>query len=323
MIFPLYIFDFTLETKPNEIPKSYTTDEIKNNLIPEIQPRDFNLLDKNNNYKISTLIIRKSGYLLKLYNFRCIVTSSKAYIFNTENFNLVNFIAFFNYSFNNSNMVSISLPYELRFLELILIYVCNQTDITIDQLTVLVNQISFEDLESSNLKNILSLQNKLTNAEQEYIEIKNVISELVESSEDMFDMFLSKKSVDNDNLIKDDELKLEEFERLLDNYNNQLNEDINLIKKLIKEIENKLRLADISLADFRNRIALYNTKISILSISISIGSFIAAIYGMNLKNHIENLEGGLYIISGIIMIISTITYNLIFHRLESIIKRII
>ena len=208
-------------------------------------------------------------------------------------------------------------------MELLLIYVCNQTDITIDQLTVLVNQISFENLESTNLKNILSLQNKLTNAEQEYIEIKNVISELVESKDDMFDMFLSKKSIDYNNLIQDDELKLEEFERLLDNYNNQLNEDINLIKKLIKEIENKLRLADISLADFRNRIALYNTKISILSISISIGSFIAAIYGMNLKNNIENLAGGLYIITSIIIVTSTIIYNLIFHKLKTIIKRII
>ena len=87
-------------------------------------------------------------------------------------------------------MISIALPSELRFFELLLIYVCNQTDITIDQLTILVNQISFENLKSSNLKSILSLQNKLTIAEQEYIEIRNVISELVKSKEDMFDLYL-------------------------------------------------------------------------------------------------------------------------------------
>ena len=314
MIFPLYIFDFNQESKPNEIPKNYSTEQIKEDLIPEIQPRDFNLLDKSNNYKISTLIIRKSGYLLKLYNFRCIITSTKAYIFNTENFNITNFITFFNYSFNNLNIISISLPSELRFLELLLIYVCNQTDITIHQLTISVNQVSFENIKSTNLKNILSLQNKLTNAEQEYMEIRNVISELVESKEDMFDMYLSKKSKNLDNIDKDDELKLDEFERLLDNYNYQLNEDIHLIKKLIKEVDNKLRLADISLADLRNKIALYNTQISILSISISIGSFIAAIYGMNLQNNIENLTGGLYIISSGIIIISVIVYNLVYYQ---------
>lgn len=323
MIFPLYIFDFNLESKPIEIPKNYSTQQIRESLIPEIQPRDFNLLDKSNNYKISTLIIRKSGYLLKLYNFRCIITSSKAFIFNTENFNVTNFISFFNYSFNNSDIISTSLPSELRFLELLLIYVCNQTDITINQLTISVNQISFENVKSNNLKNILSLQNKLTNAEQEYNEIKNVVSDLLESKEDMFEMYLSKKSDNINNLNQDDESKLDEFERLLDNYNYQLDEDIYLIKKLIKEVDNKLRLADISLADFRNKIALYNTQISILSISISIGSFIAAIYGMNLQNNIENLTGGLYIISSVIIIISVIVYNLVYYQLDRIIKKII
>ena len=319
MIFPLYIFDFALENPPCSIPKNYTTEQIKD-LIFEIQPRDFNLLDKSNNYKISTLIIRKSGYLLKLYNFRCIITPTKAYIFNTENFNIDNFIHFFNYNFNNKNMISIALPSELKFLELLLIYVCNQTDITIDQLTILVNQISFENLKSSNLKSILSLQNKLTIAEQEYIEIRNVISELVKSKEDMFDLYLSKKSTDYNNIIKDDELKLDEFEILLENYDNQLNEDINLIKKLIKEVDNKLRLADISLADFRNMIALYNTQISIISLSISFGSFIAAIYGMNLQNNMENLIGGLYIMSGIIISISLIIYNLVYCQLGKKLK---
>ena len=323
MIFPLYIFDFNLELKPNEIPKNYTIEQIKESLIPEIQPRDFNLLDKSNNYKISTLIIRKSGYLLKLYNFRCIVTKTNAYIFNTENFNITNFISFFNYNFNNKNMISITLPSELKFLELLLIYVCNQTDITINQLTILVNQISFEYLESSILKNILSLQTRLTNAEQEYIEIRNVISRLVENKEDMFDLYLSKKSEDLKIIDKDDESKLDEFEILLENYNNQLNEDINHIQKLIKEVDNKLRLADISLADFRNRIALYNTQISLISISISVGSFIAAIYGMNLQNYMETINGGVYIMFGFIIIILGLVYKFFSCQLKKISKRII
>ena len=62
---------------------------------------------------------------------------------------------------------------------------------------------------------------------------------------------------------------------------------------------------------------------SILSISISIGSFIAAIYGMNLQNNIENLTGGLYIISSGIIIISVIVYNLVYYQLDRIIKKII
>ena len=322
MSFPLYIVDFNLKTTPNETPKFYNYDQIKNKIIKEIQPRDFNLLDQSYNYKISTLIIRQSGYLLKLYYFRCIITKDKAYIFDVNNINTKNFIAFFKNNFNNDNLISTSLPYELRFLELLLIYICNQTDITINQLTELVNQISFENVKSSNLKNILTLQNRLTYAEQEYIEIKNVISELISSKEDMFDLYLSKKSDNFTNILKDDESKLDEFEILLENYDNQLSEDINHIKKLVKEVEIKLKLADISLADFRNKIALYNTQITIYSISISFGSFLAAIYGMNLKNNIEYFNGGLYLVSFIILLLIVLIYHFVYNKLEIILKEL-
>lgn len=323
MSFSLYILEFNPQLQVNDIPKIITYDKIKTDIIPEIQPRDFNLLDQSNNYKISTIIIRKSAYLLKLYYFRCIIKSDRAYIFNIDNMNINNFQKFFKNNFNNNKVLSTSLSPELRFLELLLIYVCNQTDITINQLTILVNQISFENLKSTNLKNILSLQNKLTNAEQEYVEIRNMISELVKSKDDMFDIFLSKVSKDLNCINKNDEIILDEFEILLDNYNNQLNEDINLIKKLINEVDNKLRLADISLADFRNKIALYNTQISLISISISFGSLIAAIYGMNLKNNLESLSGGLYFMTLGIIFISLIAYNFFQCQLEKIVKRII
>ena len=148
-----------------------------------------------------------------------------------------------------------------------------QTDITINQLSELVSQISFENIKNSKLKNILNLQSRLNYAEQEYLEINSVISELISCKEDMFDLYLSKKSEDLENINEDDEAKLDEFEILLENYQSQLNEDINHIKKLVKEVEIKLKLADISLADFRNKIALYNTQISIYSITISFASF--------------------------------------------------
>ena len=322
MTYPLYIYDFNLNNPPIEIPVNYTDEIIKKEIIPEIQPRDFNLLDKSNNYKISSLIIRKSGYLLKLYYFRCIVTTEKAYIFNIDHLNNLNFINFYKNSFNNNKIISIGLPPELRFLELLLIYICNQTDITINQLSELVSQISFENIKNSKLKNILNLQSRLNYAEQEYLEINHVISDLISSKEDMFDLYLSKKSEDLENINKEEEAKLDEFEILLENYQSQLNEDINHIKKLVKEVEIKLKLADISLADFRNKIALYNTQISIYSITISFASFFAAIFGMNLTSHLENLTAGLYVISFIIFIMAALFFYFIYSKLEIIIRKL-
>ena len=82
------------------------------------------------------------------------------------------------------------------------------------------------------------------------------------------------------------------------------------------------KIADISLADFRNKIALYNTQITIYSISISIGSFLAAIYGMNLKNNIEYFDGGLYLVSFIILLLIVLIYHFVYNKLEIILKEL-
>lgn len=326
MTFPLFIFNSEFNNTSNildESPKYYTNEDIKNNIMTEIQPRDFNIIDHKNNFKISSLIIRKTGYIIKLSSIRCIITSKNIYLFNAEDNNTLKFKKFFKERFKNNNIISSDLPFEFRFLEIILIYICNQTDITINELSKSVHNISLENVKSSNLTFILSIQNKLIYAEQEYSEMKTVISDLMKSEEDMFNIYLSKKSTNQQEINKDEKSKIDEFEILLENYHSQINEDISLIKKLIKEVEAKLRLAEINLADFRNRIAVYNTHLSIYSISISIGSFFAAIFGMNLKNSLEGFTGGLYITTFIIIIIGLLTYKNIFNKLKEMSSNII
>ena len=308
----------------NDTPKLYTNNDVKNKIMNEIQPRDFNVIDHKNNFKISSIIIRKTGYILKFYYIRCIVTKDKIFIFNADSNNTKKFIKFFKTNFNNNDLLSCGLPPELKFLELILIYVCNQTDITINQLTEMVHNISLDHVKSSNLSNILNLQNRLIYAEQEYSEIKSVLSDLMSSKEDMFDLYLSKKTCDfKDELDQDDKYKLDEFEILLENYQNQIVEDLKHIHNLIQEDDIILRLTEIDLADFRNRIALYNTKLSTYSICVSSASMIAALYGMNLDNYLEDLEGGFYLISSIIIFISCLIYCLVFTKLKQIIKKIL
>jgi len=302
---------------------TYDVNKIKTDIMNDIQPRDYHIIDHTRSFKISSLIIRKSGYIIKLNMIRSIITKDTMYLFNAQNDVSKQFINFIEQQFQNSNIISKDLPFEFKMLELILIYICNNSDLNINQLSNSVQEISLENVRSSNLTSILSLQNKLINAEQEYFEIKTVISGLMKSEEDMFNIYLSKKSVTQNAISKEEKAKIDELEILLENYDHQINEDLSLVKKLINEVESKLRLTEINLADFRNRIAIYNTHLSLYSISISGGAFFAAIFGMNLKSNLEEYNGGLYITFGIIIILCLVIFKLVYLKLKKITSNVI
>ena len=122
------------------------------------------------------------------------------------------------------------------------------------------------------------------------------------SEEDMTRFYLSNK------LNASKQNNIDEFEILLETYEQQIKEDVGMIIRLIKEIEALLRLANINLAYFRNRIAIFNSKINILRLSITFGAFIASLFGMNLNNSLEQKNGGFYIGSLIISFLSFLVF---------------
>jgi hypothetical protein len=288
-------------------------------IVHDIQPRDFNLLDFNNNYKLSSLIIRKKSYLLKLNGIRAIVTTDKIYIFNNSNnidFRLYKFILI---QFEDQNIISKDLPFELKILELILIFICKNTDEKISELSNKVKNIIIEKINSSKHRQILSIQNELLNTNMLYEEIRIIIYNLMKSEEDMFKIYLSKKSIDPEKIDNKEKNKIDEFEILLENYENLIKEDACQVVKLIQEVESVLRLNEIYLAEFRNDIAIFNSRISIVTLCISFGALISSIFGMNLNNTFENNTGGLYICALIIMIICILIFVYVYNKLKKII----
>ncbi len=288
-------------------------------IVEDIQPRDFNLLDFNNNYKLSSLIIRKNSYILKLNGIRAIITSEKIYIFNnnsTIDFKLYQHILT---QFEDQNIISKDLPFELKILELILIYICKNTDEKISELSDKVKRIILDKINSSKHRQILSIQNELLNTNMLYEEIRIIIYNLMKSEEDMFRIYLSKKSTNPEEIDSNDKNKIDEFEILLENYENLIKEDTCQIVRLIKEVESVLRLTEIHLAEFRNDIAVFNSRISVVTLCTSFGALISSIFGMNLNNTFENNTGGLYICALIIIIICILIFVYAYNKLKKII----
>jgi magnesium transporter len=68
----------------------------------------------------------------------------------------------------------------------------------------------------------------------------------------------------------------------------------------------------------RNSLMLLDLKFSILTLAITAGTFVAALYGMNLKNFIEESDWGFYGISGWCTVVGCIAAVYGLHKLRRV-----
>ena len=82
-------------------------------------------------------------------------------------------------------------------------------------------------------------------------------------------------------------------------------------------MDNVEKLIDISLANRRNKFAIFNIYISILTLSISGGSFLGSMFGMNLKNNMENsiLAFYLILVTSFCLILLFLTFLFFYFRI--------
>ncbi|VVU95368.1 hypothetical protein CPAV1605_1119 [seawater metagenome] len=295
-------------------------DKIKE-ILKDIQPRDYHVLDYKYNYKLSCLIIRKEGYIIKLNGIRAIVSKNKIYIFQDNENPDLDFYNHLMFQFNNQNIVSRDLPFEFKILEIILIFICEKSDNIISNLSSKVNDISLQNVNSSKLSTILKIQNDLLAFNLTYEEVRKIIFNLMKSEEDMFRIFLSKKFEKQIEMDEIEKSKIDELEISLETYENQIKEDLTQVTRLIREMQAVLNLTEIKLAEFRNEIAIYNTKISVFTLCTSFGAFFASIFGMNLNNTFEESKGGLYVCAIIIIFISGCLYQILNKKITKLIKK--
>ena len=90
----------------------------------------------------------------------------------------------------------------------------------------------------------------------------------------------------------------------------------NDISRLTREMDNVQKLVNIDLAKKRNLYAVFNIYLSIISLSLSFGSFIGSMFGMNLRNNFEksNLAFTLAFILSLLIILISISLQILYFR---------
>lgn len=190
------------------------------------------------------------------------------------------------------------LPYEFRALEAVLMSVSTglETEFEIigDPVIRVVRDLE-EDIDRDKLRHLLIFSKRLGTFEQKARLVRDAIDDLLDADDDLVAMYLTERAAGNLSRQENDHT---EVEMLLETYQKLCDEIVEASGNLINSIRNTEEIVKAILDANRNSLMLLDLKFSIGTLGIASGAFIASLYGMNLKNFLEESELGFLGIAG-------------------------
>lgn len=198
------------------------------------------------------------------------------------------------------------LPYEMRALEAILISVTAALEAEMKVLQDLVVQLLGDlenDINRDQLRQLLIYSKKLSTFEQKARLVRNALDELLDADDDLADMYLTEKKEGHER----PEEEHTEVEMLLESYHKICDEIVQISSNLVQSIRSTEEMYGASLSDDsnanswlrsvniildanRNSLMLLDLKFSIGTLGLGAGTLVAGLYGMNLKNFVEESD---------------------------------
>ncbi|KAG5363611.1 Mitochondrial inner membrane magnesium transporter MRS2 [Yarrowia sp. B02] len=178
------------------------------------------------------------------------------------------------------------LPFELRVLEAILVNVMTTLDGELQVHLKTLNEIllGLEDhVDREQLKELLIGNKNVSRFYQKAVLIRDVLEELLESDDDLQQLYLGTHPKEG----------LAEVELLIEAYCKQADEIVQQASNVRSHIRSTEEIVNIIVDANRNALMLLELKVTIVTVGFAVGAFVAALYGMNLENFIEETNEGM------------------------------
>lgn len=268
---------------------------------------------------VPLLVARNNCILLNLLNIRAIIKCDSLVVF--DNYSSLGLGSRFNESHSHgvflkdmstrlkaSHPDASSLPYEFRALEGILVDVTTNlnTEMMVHK-TVLGNILSSLDvsIERTRLRYLLIQLKKLAQFHQKAKLIKDLLDYMLNEDDELNGMYLTEILQGK----RRQEFNHQEVELLLESYYATIDEIIQTVDNLISQIKTSEEIIRFVLDSNRNDLMLLGLKFSIGLLSLGLTMYVAALYGMNLENFIEEKDGGFELV----VAIGTISMLILFY----------
>lgn len=261
-------------------------------------PRDLRKIDSSN---LPHILVRPSAILINLLHLRVLIKHNRVLVFDAYGTTDSKSQSVFMYDLDmklrqKASAETGTLAYEFRALEAVLISVTLGLEKEFEGVSepvVKVLRELEEDIDRDKLRYLLIYAKKLGSFEQKARLVRDAMTELLEADDDLSSMYLSEKA---EGKLRDEDDHTD-VEMLLESYHKVADEIVQAAENLVSSIRNTEEIVKAILDANRNALMLLDLKFSILTLSITAGTFVAALYGMNLKNFIEESDLGFFGIS--------------------------
>ena len=269
-------------------------------------PRDLRKVDSS---LVPTIIVRPSVILINLLHLRLLIKNDRVLVLDAYGSTNSHTQSMFIYDLEGRlgqkelSKAAGGLPYEFRALESVLISVTSSLEQEFETVKGPVVQVLKEleeDIDREKLRHLLIYSKKLGTFEQKARLLRDALDDLLEEDEDLSTMYLSEYAQGKGRDLEDHE----EIELLLESYHRVADEIVQVSASLVSNIRNTEEIVKAILDANRNSLMLLDLKFSIGTVGLGCGTFFAALYGMNLKNFIEESDIGFWGISGMSFVVS-------------------
>ncbi|CEL01898.1 Putative Inner membrane magnesium transporter MRS2, mitochondrial [Aspergillus calidoustus] len=256
-------------------------------------PRDLRKIDSST---LPHIFVRPSTILINLLHLRVLIKADRVLVFDAYGSTDSYMQSLFVYDLEGKlrqkqTQGAGALPYEFRALEAVLISVTTGLEEEFNGVrepVVRVLRALEEDIDRDKLRHLLIYSKKLGTFEQKARLVRDAIDDLLEADDDLASMYLSERSKG----VHREEQDHQEVEMLLESYHKVCDEIVQASGNLVTSIRNTEEVVKAILDANRNSLMLLDLKVSIGTLGLATGTLFSALYGMNLKNFIEESDLG-------------------------------
>ncbi|KAF1991383.1 cora-domain-containing protein [Aulographum hederae CBS 113979] len=265
-------------------------------------PRDLRKIDSS---LLPHILVRPSAILINLLHLHCLIKHDRVLVFDAYGSSDSYAQSVFLYDLEGKlrqkqpSTQAGGLPYEFRALEAVLVSVTTGLESEFEGVrepVVGVLRELEEDIDRDKLRYLLIYSKKLGTFEQKARLVRDALDELLEADDDLAAMYLSEKANGGKGRSENEHT---EVEMLLESYHKVTDEIVQAAENLVSNIRNTEEIVKAILDANRNSLMLLELKFSIWTLGLGAGTFIAALYGMNLKNFFEESDLGFLGISSV------------------------
>jgi len=261
--------------------------------------------------QVATIFSRGEAIIANLGLVKLLISKDRVLVFNLDNPDIKNtFIPGLKDKLKN---ITKDHHFELVALDFAMNYKVQNMKSQSADLEKSVNKvlkILNQDYGQINLEKLLKLKKKISKFEIAVRENQEAGEEILEDDDELIDLCLSQK--------KKKIVDFEEAESILDSYVEQVEDIAHRVDELNENIDDTQEILSLKINSLRNSIIKFELIATLLAALFSLFAVITGLYGMNIRNNLEEnpIAFGLIAMSFVLIsfVLSVITWRFLKHK---------